>query len=124
MICIGKINKNKKKMDSNEYIQLLLGNGYVSKYNKQSDYYMVNPPRDNPAILHDTNDQTYRQNAGAPSNYLPTYNVLSIPPHQQQQHQLFPSFQQQTRIGKERVQSKRKSLKRKRNSNKNLSEFY
>lgn len=92
----------------------------VSKYSKKSDYYMVDPPHDNPMILHDINDKTYRQNVGPPSNYLPTQSVLSS----STQQQLYPSFQQQTRIGGDQIQKKKKSRKRKRNSYKNLSEFY
>ena len=47
-------------METNDYIQLLLGNGYASKYNKKSDYYMVDPLREQPMIVyHDTNDKTY-----------------------------------------------------------------
>ena len=95
-------------METNEYIQLLLGNGYVSKYNKKSDYYMVDPPCKNPMIFHDINYNIYRQNTGAPSNYLPTQQNFSQHPSQQ-------------RVGQPSV--RRKNRKRKRNLN-DLSEFY
>ena len=122
LLFLTYIGKNKtKKMNSDDYIQLLLGNGYVSKYSKKSDYYMVDPPHDNPMILHDINDKTYRQNAGAPSYYLLTQSVLSS---STQQQQLYPSFQQQPQIGGDQIQKKKKTRKRKRNSYKNLSEFY
>ena len=55
-------------METSEYIQLLLGNGYVSKYNKKSDYYMVEPLHEELMIFHDINDKIYWQNAGAPLN--------------------------------------------------------
>ena len=49
----------------------------VSKYSNKSDLYVVDPPHNQPMLVyHDTNDKIYRQNTGAPSNYLPTQHVL------------------------------------------------
>ena len=102
-------------METDDYIQLLLGNGYVSKYSNKSDLYVVDPPRDQPmTIYHDINDKSYRQHTGAPSNYLPTQHVL-------------PSQQQYQTSGRQynnhSPDSRRKPKKRKRKLD-NLKEFY
>lgn len=74
-------------------------NRYVTKYNKKSDYYMVDLPTTDPMIniIHDTNKEAYQQHTGLPSNYLPTNHVL-LPTQQHLQHPLqHRQVQQQNR---------------------------